>query len=77
MPPDVPDTDEIEEIESANRKYLENKMKDPKCIKKRVNIMPHNYYNENILTVFAPQSKVTPEQVYCPLDVEKNESRRT
>ena len=46
-------------------------MKDPKRIKKCVNIMPHNYYNENILTVFAPQSKVTPEQVYWPLDVEK------
>ena len=32
-PPNVPDTDEIEELESENRKHLENKMKDPKCIK--------------------------------------------
>ena len=63
-PPNVPDSEEIEEIESENRKHLDNKMKDP-------NIMPHDYYNENILTVFAPQSKVTPEQVYWPLDVEK------
>lgn len=64
-------TEEIDEIESVSREKLENKMKDPKCIKKRVNVKPHNYYEQNRLTVFAPQTKLTPEQIFWPLDVEK------
>ena len=61
----------LEEIESINREVLESKMKDPKCIKKRVNIKPHNYYEQNRLTVFAPQTKLTPEQIFWSLDAEK------
>jgi hypothetical protein len=33
MPPNVSSTEEIDEIESVNREKLDNKMKDPKCIK--------------------------------------------
>ena len=63
--------EEMDEIESVNREKLENKMKDPKCIKKHVKVKPHNYYEQNRLTVFAPQSKVTPEKVFWSLDVER------
>ncbi|PWA78868.1 Retrovirus-related Pol polyprotein from transposon TNT 1-94 [Artemisia annua] len=69
--PDVRDTEEIVEIETENRKRLEDKMKDPLCIAKRVNIKPHNYYEQNRLTVFVPQTRLTPEQIFWALDVEK------
>lgn len=54
-------TEEIEEIEIVNREKTDNKMKDPKCIKKRAIVKPHSYYEQNKLTIFAPQSKLTPE----------------
>ena len=70
-PLEVSNTEEIDEIESINRDKLENKMKDPKCIKKRINIKPPNYYEHNKLPVFAPQTRLTPKQMFWPLDKEK------
>ncbi|PWA93819.1 Integrase, catalytic region, Zinc finger, CCHC-type, Peptidase aspartic, catalytic [Artemisia annua] len=70
-PSDVRNTEEIDEIESENRKRLESKMKDPTSIENCVNIKPHNYYEQNRLTVFVPQTRLTPEQIFWSLDVEK------
>ena len=64
-------SEETDMLESVNRERLENKMKDPVCILKRVNIKPHNYYEQNRLTVFAPQIRLMPEQTSWSLDVEK------
>ena len=61
----------MDDIESTNRERFDNKMKDPKCITHNVIVKPHDYYEENRITVFAPQTKLKPEQVFWPLDVEK------
>jgi hypothetical protein len=70
-PPNSWSDKELDELDSADRQRFDNKMKDPKCIKHRVIVKPHDYYEQNRVTVFAPQTKLTPEQVFWPLDVEK------
>lgn len=70
-PPNSWSDKELDDLESANREKFDNKIKDPKCIKHRVIVKPHDYYEQNRVTVFAPQTKLTPEQVFWPLDVEK------
>ncbi|GKE28004.1 hypothetical protein Tco_1443388 [Tanacetum coccineum] len=52
------DTLEIAEI---TRKKINDKMKDPECVKKRVKIAPHDYLKENYLATFTPQKQLTPE----------------
>ena len=61
QPSDVSSFEETNQIEVINREKLAKKMKDPKCIANRIIVKPHDYYEENRLTVFAPQKKLTPE----------------
>ncbi|GJX52649.1 hypothetical protein Tco_0281018 [Tanacetum coccineum] len=55
------DTLEIAEI---TRKKMNEKIKDPECVKKKVKIAPHNYSKENYLATFTPQTQLTPEQIF-------------
>ncbi|GJY17319.1 hypothetical protein Tco_0388810 [Tanacetum coccineum] len=48
------DTLEVVEI---TRKKMNDKMKDPECVKKKVKITPHDYSKENYLVTFTPQKQ--------------------
>ena len=85
MPPSVVTTDEIVQIEDANRNKMDEKLNDPKCVAKRVIIKPHNYDKENFESIyrstlskfksrFKPQTNLTPEQVFWALDMEKRKA---
>nr|GEZ45172.1 retrovirus-related Pol polyprotein from transposon TNT 1-94 [Tanacetum cinerariifolium]GEZ65545.1 retrovirus-related Pol polyprotein from transposon TNT 1-94 [Tanacetum cinerariifolium] len=62
------DTLEIAEI---TRKKINNKMKDPKCVKKKVNIASHDYSKENYLATYTPRRQLTLEQIFWPKDLLK------
>nr|GEY93310.1 hypothetical protein [Tanacetum cinerariifolium] len=53
---------------------MSEKMNDPECMAKRVNIIPPNYSKENFLATFTPQTQLTPEQVFWSLDLEKTKA---
>jgi hypothetical protein len=63
-PPNVRSTDEGNLIEDENRKKLDEKMNDPKCLAHRVIVKPFDYYKENMLKVFAPQTKLTQSKFF-------------
>nr|GEX67576.1 retrovirus-related Pol polyprotein from transposon TNT 1-94 [Tanacetum cinerariifolium] len=65
------DTLEIAEI---NRKKINDKMNDPKCVTRKVKIAPHDYSNENLLATFTPQKQLTPEQIFWSNDLMKLKS---
>ncbi|GJW53253.1 hypothetical protein Tco_0097338 [Tanacetum coccineum] len=60
------DTLEIAEI---TRKKMNDKMKDPECVKRRVKIAPPDYSRENYLATFTPQKQLTPEQIFWSNDL--------
>ncbi|GJT24722.1 hypothetical protein Tco_0894659 [Tanacetum coccineum] len=62
------DTIEIAEI---TRKKINDKMKDPECVKNKVKIAPHDYSKENYLATFTPQKQLTPEQIFWSKDLIK------
>ncbi|GKD69213.1 hypothetical protein Tco_1323303, partial [Tanacetum coccineum] len=43
---------------------MNDKMKDPECVKKKVKIAPHDYSKENYLATFTPHKQLTPEQIF-------------
>ncbi|GJU41084.1 hypothetical protein Tco_1194041 [Tanacetum coccineum] len=47
---------------------MNDKMKDPECVKKKVKIAPHDYLKDNYLATFTPQKQLTPEQIFCSKD---------
>ncbi|GKB02856.1 hypothetical protein Tco_0830945 [Tanacetum coccineum] len=50
---------------------MNDKMKDPECVKKKVKIAPHDYSKENYLATFTPQKQLTPEQIFWSKDLIK------
>nr|GEV50200.1 hypothetical protein [Tanacetum cinerariifolium] len=56
----VNNTKDTLEISEITRK----KMKDPKCVTRKVKIAPHYYSKENFLATFTPQKQLTPEQIF-------------
>nr|GEX95156.1 integrase, catalytic region, zinc finger, CCHC-type, peptidase aspartic, catalytic [Tanacetum cinerariifolium] len=62
------DTLEIAEI---TRRKINDKMKDPECVKHKVKIAPHDYSKENFLATFIPQKQLTPEQIFWSQDLIK------
>ncbi|GJR89146.1 hypothetical protein Tco_0213157 [Tanacetum coccineum] len=62
------DTLEIAEI---TRKQMNDKMKDPECVQKKVKITPPDYSKENYLVTFTPQKQLTPEQIFWSKDLIK------
>nr|GEU70834.1 ATP-dependent zinc metalloprotease FTSH 12, chloroplastic [Tanacetum cinerariifolium] len=65
------DTLEIAEI---TRKKMNDKMKDPEYVTRKVKIAPHDYSKENFLATFIPQKQVTPEQIFWSQDLIKLKS---
>nr|GEU59574.1 retrovirus-related Pol polyprotein from transposon TNT 1-94 [Tanacetum cinerariifolium] len=64
----IEDTLEIAEI---TRGKMNDKMKDPECVKHKVNIAPHDYSKKNFLATFSPQKQLTPEQIFWSQDLIK------
>ncbi|GJR82329.1 hypothetical protein Tco_0153114 [Tanacetum coccineum] len=50
---------------------MNEKMKDPECVKKKVKIAPRDYLKENYLATFTPQTQLTPEQIFWSKDLIK------
>nr|GEW41445.1 hypothetical protein [Tanacetum cinerariifolium] len=52
-------------------KKMNDKMKDPECVKKKVKIAPHDYSKENYLANFTPHKQLNPEQIFWSNDLLK------
>ncbi|GJS57214.1 retrovirus-related pol polyprotein from transposon TNT 1-94 [Tanacetum coccineum] len=64
-------SEETLEIAEITRKKMNEKMKDPECVKKKVKIAPHDYSKENYLATFTPEKQLTPEQIFWSNDLIK------
>ncbi|GJW26489.1 hypothetical protein Tco_0040300 [Tanacetum coccineum] len=67
----VHNSEDTLEIAKITRKKMNDKMKDPECVKKKVKIAPHDYSKENYLPTFTPQKQLTPEQIFWSKDLIK------
>ncbi|GKC18362.1 hypothetical protein Tco_1020512, partial [Tanacetum coccineum] len=54
---------------------MNEKMKDPECVKKKVKIVPHDYSKEDYLATFTPQKQLTPEQIFWSNDLIKMKAK--
>ncbi|GJV38642.1 hypothetical protein Tco_1411119 [Tanacetum coccineum] len=71
VPAIVHKSEDTLEIAEITRKKMNDKMKDPECVKKKVKIAPHDYSKENYLATFTPQKKLTLEQIFWSNDLIK------
>ncbi|GJW12453.1 hypothetical protein Tco_1578280 [Tanacetum coccineum] len=71
VPTIVHNTEDTLEIAEMTRKKMNDKMKDPECVKKKVKIAPHDYSKENYLATFTPRKQLTPEQIFWSKDLIK------
>ncbi|GJY42762.1 retrovirus-related pol polyprotein from transposon TNT 1-94 [Tanacetum coccineum] len=69
VPAIVHNSEDTLEIAEITRKKMNDKMKDPECVKKRVKIAPPDYSRENYLATFTPQKQLTPEQIFWSNDL--------
>nr|GFA12126.1 hypothetical protein [Tanacetum cinerariifolium] len=67
----VHNSEETLEIAEITRKKINDKMKDPECVKNKVKIAPHDYSKENYLTTFTQQKQLSPEQIFWSKDLLK------
>ncbi|GJY54725.1 hypothetical protein Tco_0446389 [Tanacetum coccineum] len=67
----VHNSEDTLEIAEITRKKINDKMKDPECVKKKVNIVPHDYSKENYLATFTPQKQLTPGKIFWSKDLIK------
>ncbi|GJS03758.1 retrovirus-related pol polyprotein from transposon TNT 1-94 [Tanacetum coccineum] len=71
VPAIVHNSEDTLEIAKITRKKMNDKMKDPECVKKKVKIAPHDYSKENYLATFTPHKQLTPEQIFWSNDLIK------
>nr|GEZ26146.1 hypothetical protein [Tanacetum cinerariifolium] len=71
VPAIVHTSKETLEIAEITRKKINDKMKDPTCVQKKVKIAPHDYSKENYLATFTPQKQLTPEKIFWSKDLLK------
>ncbi|GJW68710.1 hypothetical protein Tco_0123134 [Tanacetum coccineum] len=71
VPTIVHNSEDTLDIAKITRKKMNDKIKDPKCVKKKVKIAPHDYSKENYLATFTPQKQLTPEQICWSKDLIK------
>ncbi|GKB26779.1 hypothetical protein Tco_0866180 [Tanacetum coccineum] len=75
VPAIVHDSEDTLEIAETTRKKMNEKMKDPMCVKKKVKIIPPEYSKENYLATFTPQKQLTPEQIFWSDDILKEKAK--
>ncbi|GJR50854.1 hypothetical protein Tco_1401375 [Tanacetum coccineum] len=71
VPAIVHNSEDTLEIAEITRKKMNDKIKDPECVQKKVKITPHDYSKENYLETFTPQKQLTPEQIFWSQDLIK------
>nr|GEY36725.1 hypothetical protein [Tanacetum cinerariifolium] len=71
VPAIVHNTEDTLEIAKITRRKMNDKMKDPECVKHKVKIAPHDYSKENFLATFTPKKQLTPEQIFWSQDLIK------
>ncbi|GKC93149.1 hypothetical protein Tco_1158591 [Tanacetum coccineum] len=71
VPTIVHNSEDTLEIAEITKKKMNDKMKDPECVKKKVKIEPHDYSKENYLATFTPQKQLAPEQIFWSNDLIK------
>nr|GEY10464.1 hypothetical protein [Tanacetum cinerariifolium] len=74
VPTIVHNTEDTLEIAKIIRRKMNDKMKDPECVTRKVKIAPHDYSKENFLATFTPQKQLTPEQIFWSHDLIKLKS---
>nr|GEV41028.1 retrovirus-related Pol polyprotein from transposon TNT 1-94 [Tanacetum cinerariifolium] len=75
VPTIVYDTKDTLEIAKITRTKMNDKMKDPECVKHKVKIAPHDYSKENFLATFTPQNQLTLEQIFWSQDLIKMKTK--
>ncbi|GJT44576.1 retrovirus-related pol polyprotein from transposon TNT 1-94 [Tanacetum coccineum] len=71
----VHDSEDTLEIAETNRKKMNEIMKGPKCMEKKVKIAPLDYSKENYLAIFTTQKQLTPEQIFWSNDILKEKAK--
>ncbi|GKA78258.1 hypothetical protein Tco_0784795, partial [Tanacetum coccineum] len=71
VPAIVHNSEDTLEIAEITRKKINDKMKNPECVQKKVKITPPDYSKENYLATFTPQKQLTPEQIFWSQDLIK------
>nr|GEX32822.1 hypothetical protein [Tanacetum cinerariifolium] len=71
FPAIVHNTEDTLEIAKITRRKINDKMKDPECVKHKVKIEPHDYLKENFLATFTPHKQLTPEKIFWSQDLIK------
>ncbi|GKA42981.1 retrovirus-related pol polyprotein from transposon TNT 1-94 [Tanacetum coccineum] len=71
----VHDSEDTLEIAETTRKKMNEKMKDPMCVEKKVKIAPPDYSKENYLATFTPHKQLTPEQIFWSNDILKEKAK--
>nr|GEZ69527.1 Gag-Pol polyprotein [Tanacetum cinerariifolium] len=71
----VHNTEDTLDIAEITRKKMNDMMKDPECVTRKVKIAPHDYSKENFLATFTPQKQLTPEQIIWSNDLIKLKSK--
>ncbi|GJW12086.1 hypothetical protein Tco_1577913 [Tanacetum coccineum] len=64
VPAIVHNSEDTLEIAEITRKKMNDKMKNPECVQKKVKITPPDYSKENYLATFTPHKQLTPEQIF-------------
>ncbi|GJS02627.1 hypothetical protein Tco_0319135 [Tanacetum coccineum] len=64
VPAIVHNSEDTLEIAEITRKKMNDKMKNPECVQKKVKITPPDYSKENYLATFTPQKQLTLEQIF-------------
>nr|GEZ58329.1 hypothetical protein [Tanacetum cinerariifolium] len=67
----VYNTEDTLEIAEITKRKMNDKMKDPECVKHKVKIAPQDYSKENFLATFTLQKQLTPEQILWSQDLIK------
>nr|GEU33127.1 reverse transcriptase domain-containing protein [Tanacetum cinerariifolium] len=67
----VHNTEDTIEIAEITRKKMNDKMKDPECVTRKVKIEPHDYSKDNFFAIFTPQKQLTHEQIFWSNDLIK------
>ncbi|GKB27198.1 hypothetical protein Tco_0866599 [Tanacetum coccineum] len=76
VPAIVHDSEDTLEIAETTRKKMNEKIKDPMFVKKKVKIIPPEYSKENYLATFTPQKQFTLEQIFWSDDILKENSKK-
>ncbi|GJZ02015.1 retrovirus-related pol polyprotein from transposon TNT 1-94 [Tanacetum coccineum] len=71
VPAIVHNSEDTLEIAEITRKKMNDKMKNPECVQKKVKIIPLDYSKENYLATFTPQKQLTPEKIFWSQDLIK------